>query len=85
VVSTGAGGGVDHTRRDRGGRQPFAPGRRAADLVTALPAIGMLLGAVLGAVLGRLNPDGTAVGFAGVGIVAGLVLGAVLRTAFRRG
>jgi hypothetical protein len=56
-----------------------------ADLVNALPAIGMLLGAVVGAALGWLNPDATFVSFGGIGIVAGLVLGLLLRGAFRRG
>ena len=65
--------------------QPFSPQRRRADLVIALPAIGMILGAVLGVVLGLVNPDASAVLFGGVGIVVGLVLGVFLRAVFGRG
>jgi hypothetical protein len=36
-------------------------------------------------VLGWLNPDASAVSFAGLGICAGLVLGIFLRAVFRRG
>jgi hypothetical protein len=68
-----------------GSNSPFSPRRLRADLVTALPAIGMLLGAVTGVALGLLNPDASAVGFAGIGIVAGLLLGAFLRAVFRSG
>jgi len=70
---------------NRGGNTPFAPGRAREDLVAALPGIGMILGALLGVALGLLNPDASAVAFAGVGIVVGLVLGAFLRVVFRRG
>jgi hypothetical protein len=63
---------------------PYARRRLRADLVNALPAIGMLLGAVLGAGLGLLNPDASAVSFAGIGIAAGLVLGIFLRLVLRR-
>jgi hypothetical protein len=62
---------------------PFSPQRRRADLVNALPAVGMLAGAVLGAVLGFVNPDASPVLFGGVGIVAGLLLGLFLRVVFR--
>jgi flagellar motor component MotA len=63
---------------------PFSPNRVRADLIRALPAIGMILGAVLGVVLGLLNSDASAVAFAGIGIGAGLVLGVFLRAVFRR-
>jgi hypothetical protein len=62
---------------------PFARHRWRADLVSAFPALGMIVGAVLGAALGLLNPDASAVLFGGVGIVAGLVLGLFLRVVFR--
>ena len=39
----------------------------------------MIIGAVAGAGLGLLNPDASAVGFAGIGIAVGLVLGLFLR------
>ncbi len=64
--------------------QPFSPKRRRDDIVSALPAIGMMLGAVGGLVLGRLNPDASAVGYAGIGIGVGLVLGIFLRLVFGR-
>jgi hypothetical protein len=64
--------------------QPYARRRLRRDLVTALPAIGMLLGAFAGAGLGLLNPDASAVSFAGIGIAVGLVLGLFLRVVFRR-
>ena len=63
---------------------PFSPRRRREDFVSSLPAAGMILGAVLGAGLGLLNPDASAVAFAGVGIGVGLVLGLFLRVVFRR-
>jgi len=63
---------------------PFSPRRRREDLVSSLPAVGMILGALLGAGLGMLNPDASAVAFAGVGIGVGLVLGLFLRVVFRR-
>ena len=63
--------------------QPYSRRRLRTDLVTALPAIGMLLGAVLGAGLGLLNPDASAVSFAGIGIGVGLVLGVFLRVVLR--
>jgi hypothetical protein len=68
---------------NRGSSSPFSPGRARADLVTGLPAVGMVVGAVLGAGLGMLNPDASAVGFGGIGIAVGLVLGVFLRMAFR--
>ena len=64
--------------------QPFSRRRVRTDLVSALPAIGMLLGAVLGAGLGLVNPDGSAVSFAGIGIAVGLVLGLFLRVVLTR-
>ena len=66
----------------RGSNMPFSGRRLRADLVGALPGIGMFLGAVLGSVLGLLNPAGSVVGFAGIGIGAGLVLGIFLRVVF---
>ena len=63
---------------------PFSRRRLRDDLVSALPAIGMIVGAVAGAGLGLLNPDASAVSFAGIGIAAGLVLGLFLRVLFRR-
>lgn len=64
---------------------PFSRRRRAADLVDALPAVGMILGALGGLGLSLLNPQASAVSFAGLGIGAGLVLGLFLRMVFRRG
>jgi len=63
---------------------PFSPHRRRADLVSAFPALGMILGALLGAGLGLLNPDASAVLFGGIGIGVGLVLGLFLRVVLRR-
>ena len=63
---------------------PFSPKRRRNDLVSALPAVGMMVGAVAGAALGRLNPEASAVEFGGIGIAAGLLLGLFLRTVLRR-
>jgi hypothetical protein len=63
---------------------PFSPRRARADLVAALPGIGMLVGAVAGVLLGLLNPDASAVAFGGIGIAAGLVLGVFLRAVLRR-
>jgi len=70
---------------NRGGNAPFSPGRVRDDLVSGLPAFGMVVGAVLGAGLGLLNPDASAVEYGGIGIVVGLVLGLFLRLVFRRG
>jgi len=75
---------VARRAEDRGSNTPFAGSRVGADLVNALPAVGMLLGAVLGAVLGWLNPDASPVSFGGIGIAVGLVLGIFLRRVFRR-
>ena len=63
---------------------PFSRRTLRDDLVSALPAIGMIVGAVAGAGLGLLNPDASVVGYAGVGIGAGLLLGLFLRVVFRR-
>ena len=63
---------------------PFYRRHLKDDVVSALPAIGMIVGAVAGAGLGLLSPDGSAVGYAGVGIGAGLLLGLFLRVVFRR-
>jgi hypothetical protein len=64
---------------------PFSRKRVREDLVLALPAIGMILGAIGGVVLGFINPDASAVEFAGIGIFVGLGLGVFLRMVFRRG
>ena len=63
---------------------PFSGRRVRHDLVNSLPAIGMILGALAGAGLGLLNPDASAVEYAGWGIGAGLVLGLFLRLVWRR-
>jgi flagellar motor component MotA len=64
---------------------PFSRKRFRDDFVSALPAVGMIVGAVAGVVLGLINPDASAVAFAGIGIFVGLVLGVFLRVVFRRG
>ncbi len=64
---------------------PFSPRRARRDLVTALPAIGIILGALGGLVLGLVNPEASAIAYAGIGIGVGLVLGVFLRAVFRRG
>ena len=64
---------------------PFSRRRWPTDLVNALPAAGMILGALGGLGLSLLNPDASAVSFAGIGIAVGLGLGLFLRMAFRRG
>jgi hypothetical protein len=63
---------------------PYSRRRVRSDLVTALPAIGMLVGAFAGVGLGLLNPDASAVSFAGIGIGVGLVLGIFLRVVLGR-
>jgi nucleoside phosphorylase len=62
---------------------PFSRHQWRTDLVSALPALGMIVGAALGAALGLLNPDASAVLFGGIGIAVGLVLGLFLRVVFR--
>jgi hypothetical protein len=64
---------------------PFSRRRFRHDFVGALPAVGMILGALAGLALGLVNPDASAVAFAGIGIVVGLVLGIFLRWTFRDG
>jgi hypothetical protein len=64
---------------------PFSRRRARTDLVTALPALGMLVGAVLGVLVGFSRGDGGPVTAGGVGIAAGLVVGLLLRHAFRSG
>lgn len=64
---------------------PFSRKRFRDDFVSSLPAVGMILGAVAGVVLGLINPDASAVAFAGIGIGVGLVLGIFLRAVFRSG
>lgn len=63
---------------------PFSPQRAARDLLDALPAVGILLGALGGALVGALDPAGSVVTGAGIGIVAGLCLGLLVRR-WRRG
>ena len=63
---------------------PFSRRRFRADLISAMPAVGMILGALAGGGLGLANPDASTVAFAGIGIGAGLVLGVFLRAVFRR-
>lgn len=63
---------------------PFSRKRVLDDVLAALPAIGMIVGAVAGVGLGLLNPEGSVVAFAGVGIGAGLVIGIFLRVMLRR-
>jgi hypothetical protein len=64
---------------------PFSRKRFRDDFVSALPAVGMIVGAVAGGVLGAVNPDASAVEFGGIGIGVGLVLGIFLRVVLRRG
>jgi hypothetical protein len=62
---------------------PFAPRRAKGDVLNALPAIGMVLGAVLGIGLGALQGVGGPVSLGGAGIAIGLALGLVGRAVWR--
>jgi zinc transporter ZupT len=66
---------------------PFSRKRAGRDLVSALPAVGIVLGAILGALLGEFwtidGGSGAIVTGAGIGIAAGLVVGLLLRELFR--
>jgi hypothetical protein len=62
---------------------PFAPKRAKGDLLNALPAIGMVVGAVVGVLLGAAQGVGGPVSLGGAGIVVGLVLGLVGRALLR--
>jgi hypothetical protein len=62
---------------------PFSPRRARADLVAALPAVGMFAGALLGVILGLTRGVGGPVALGGLGIAAGLVVGLLLRVALR--
>lgn len=62
---------------------PFAPKRAKGDLLNALPAIGMVVGAVVGVLLGTAQGVGGPVSLGGAGIVVGLVLGLVGRALLR--
>ncbi len=64
------------------GNSPFARKRAKGDLVNALPAVGMVLGAVLGVLYGLSRGVGGPVTCGGIGIGAGLVLGIALRNLF---
>jgi hypothetical protein len=64
---------------------PFSPRRARADLVAALPAVGMVLGGVLGVLVGLTQGVGGPVSMGGVGIAAGLLVGWLLRIAFAAG
>jgi hypothetical protein len=64
---------------------PFSPRRARADLVAALPAVGMFVGALLGVLLGLTRDVGGPVALGGLGIGAGLVVGLLLRVALRPG
>lgn len=64
---------------------PFSARRARADLVAALPAVGMFVGALLGVVLGLTRGVGGPVSLGGLGIAAGLVVGLLLRVALRPG
>lgn len=63
---------------------PFSPRRRRDDVVNALPALGMVIGATLGALLGMVRGVGGPVTLGGAGIAVGLVLGLVLRAYLSR-
>lgn len=63
---------------------PFSPRRRRDDLVNALPALGMVLGAALGFLVGTLVGVGGPVTLGGTGIAVGLVLGIVARAYLSR-
>lgn len=58
---------------------PFARRRAKGDLVNALPAFGIVLGAVLGVLYGATQGVGGPVSCGGIGITAGLALGIALR------
>lgn len=61
---------------------PFSPRRARRDLLNAMPALCMILGAVAGAIAGAIQ-GGTVTG-GGLGIVGGLVVGLAGRWLFRR-
>ena len=63
---------------------PFSPRRRRDDVVNALPALGMVIGATLGALLGMVRGVGGPMTLGGAGITVGLVLGLVLRAYLSR-
>ncbi len=60
---------------------PFSSRSLRSDLVSSLPAAGMLLGAVVGILGGFAGVQGGPVGLGGLGILAGLVTGLLLRHA----
>ena len=61
---------------------PFSPRRARDDVLNALPAIGMVVGAVVGVLLGALQGVGGPVSLGGLSIVVGLLLGVVGRALF---
>ena len=63
---------------------PFSPRRGREDVLNALPALGMVVGALLGLVVGWFVGVGGPVALGGAGIVAGLLLGIVGRSVFGR-
>ncbi|MGA9747935.1 MAG: hypothetical protein WBQ50_10820 [Nocardioides sp.] len=62
---------------------PFSSRRVKRDLVSGLPAAGMVVGAVVGALGGFAGAEGGPVGLGGLGILAGLAVGTLLRLALR--
>ena len=63
---------------------PFSRKRVLDDVLAALPAIGMIVGAVAGVGLGVLNPQEVGRRVRGGRIGAGLVIGILLRVMLRR-
>lgn len=63
---------------------PFSSRRARRDLVNAMPALGMVLGAFAGAVAGATQGSGGTVTGGGLGIAGGLVVGVAGRWLFRQ-
>lgn len=61
---------------------PFSPKRARRDLVNAMPALCMVLGAVAGALAGATQGSGSTVTGGGLGIAGGLVVGLTGRWLF---
>lgn len=64
--------------------RPFSARRARRDLVNAMPALGMVVGAVAGAVAGATQGSAGTVTGGGLGIAGGLVVGLVGRWLFRQ-